>query len=63
VAAIVAAVGVVFLAAAASYFFLFPQPGRAAREVAVSCMIVGFACVVAGLLDVCAGRGGRFFTN
>jgi hypothetical protein len=62
-AAVVAGAGVIFLAAAASYFFLFPEPGSTARVVAVSCVILGLFCVVAGLLDVYSGRGERFFSD
>ncbi|WP_445183592.1 hypothetical protein ACTXG6_34830 [Pseudonocardia sp. Cha107L01] len=62
-AAVVAGAGVIFLAAATSYFFLFPEPGSTARVVAVSCVILGLFCVVAGLLDVYSGRGERFFSD
>jgi hypothetical protein len=62
-AAVVAGAGVILLAAAASYFFLFPEPGSTARMVAVSCVILGLFCVVAGLLDVYSGRGERFFSD
>lgn len=55
-AAVLAAVGVIFLAAAASYFFLFPEPHPSVRVIARSLVIIGLSCVVAGLPDVYSGR-------
>jgi hypothetical protein len=63
VAALLIAVGGVFLAAAASYFLLFPVPLPSPRVVAMACGALGTVFVSAGAAGVLSQRGRALFTE
>jgi hypothetical protein len=63
VAALLIAVGGVFLAAGASYFLLVPVPLPSPRVLAMACGALGAVFVSAGATGVLSQRGRALFTE